>query len=1814
MKLTGLTPEQVDQEITSFYLLMHSSMRVMMTLVSQDVQMAMTPAVTAAGEAGDGDISMAVDALGHITAEWNSHVNDTLKPALNAIVVKAADAVATPLSDVTPIKTTQFLESSEQWLGAFASELWMTAKNSLVAGVNDGESIAELAARVQNVAKMKEKKAFVIAQTTVIAAINGGEWHQMMEAAAAFEAVTIKEWVATEDSHTRPTHHAADGQRVDLAAHFDVGGGMLLFPGDPSGPPEEVINCRCTVVYEMADDEPDEQISQSETSPETLSTDSAVATNGGYWPMEDDDLVAAGWDPLEHPRGKDGKFIKSSVVGGWVKNILSGKYDYHDLVGSEKKVFVSDLGQLKAKEWNNFKPEQKAKLTKALEDAVDEGIPGSAHATAHVEDIDDGDIDLGEREEVFNPHTKMPSTPSAKAAKGLEKDIYDAYDAGIINDAQQQNMLNGLDSGQHDAVAKELAKYTGYDPEPVALTTGSNTPVKVTHGLIHAKHTPGTVIAQTNTGIKVTWNGSSYDISNASGGGEKGVKKSKLYALLNGPKYQYAAWTAPGKQETAVSHVKHLDAAPPAAPVPHPVAPKSVWDDMYDKTVAHSVKENLGKLGTPIAPKPSKVDELLDETFGPVNTGLAPTPGLNTAEIMSSLKTGTAKPGDVIAVGNVGSKNFRLVVAKHSSGMNYISKQEENLLNKGNDDWEENGKIFNKDDFDATLKSDNAGGLSWAPAPASTVTSLEDINALADEWEAEAPGNLATFNALAKKSMGAQTLSTPNVAKVHDLTGWKKVGGQSGSNKGGLYQAPNGEQFYVKSLKSEDHVKNEVLAAALYNAADVNVPNVQHGANHPEGWKNVVVSPIVKNSVSAKSKLLNDPSFKGDVQSGYAIDAWLANHDVVGMTHDNIVDANGKPWRIDMGGSLLYRAQGDKKQGWGPDPSAELNGLKDPDTNSQAAGVFGDMTLSEETASAKRLVGVSNAQIDQLVKDAGLSPSLADTLKKRKKAILDKYNLTGFGDEKSGAKDSLTNEIADEIGVLETIDTGGPVPLPGITIKTMNETTASKWDQKKDLDAQLNDLYVAGNLADDNVTTNKIADLMSEGEYDLAQQEIDKLKVVHGGPPSTKGPNTASLQYQYMKQMHDPSVSQGTKQSAAIAWVGYSTSDDWDSLTTEQKTTVSNLITAANLDDDNGAELAGAKQFMWEQGISDELPAVVQLQQQHDKGLLTDTEFANELYNIANVSVAPGVVPSGNTYETDYVIDEALAAPINTPVAWGVIPATGGIIEVFGGPDDQNLLVKSPASPNTFVSTSTKLFKHSAVENGITQWNLGEKPGVPAAASSAPTVTADDIGVGLSYAFYSKFKANKVSPSWSGAKIYSSMQDAKAHMSGDPQFAQLSDLEMLKILDKHHAKSGFGKPKTAYTDKVSEWLKTPNGQKAFKAANSGVTPSLAPSIAKKVTPAKKAPSLPALSPGEALGTVDLTVDTSKLYDEVKAGASGNSVHNDAVDIYANLWKVAKANNTSVASVVHAMDVETAKKYGTVSTTYKQKMNLWLTGLPSLKTAGEIQAGVWTKPSPPPVKKFAKKAAKSGYGGYGGSSSYTHAATKPLDEKVKNLTHKIESFDPNKAYVPKYSTKTLEHWKKPGEKGNDFPMYEASEAKSLWSQWTKNQGNITEQQKASLKYYTTSSGAHNMNSYLRGYSGATDATQAHVNNAQAGMKLSETPMILHRGNGWFAGWSNVEEVKKKVGEDFTQEAFFSTSVGGKSAFSGAINFIVEAPVGTPMAYVKGFSHYGSEDEMLLGANIKYRVVSVHTNDIDGSWHYNTQVTVVLRAIPHEDVTS
>lgn len=125
--------------------------------------------------------------------------------------------------------------------------------------IDQGWPIDELAAKIDTLLSDEgvptwANRGLVVARTEAISAYNAGTFAGYQSLAEQDGQEYEKGWLATHDHKVRPTHLAADigtpetGQRVPLAEPFAVGEARLMFPGDPSGPPDEVIQCRCSLV------------------------------------------------------------------------------------------------------------------------------------------------------------------------------------------------------------------------------------------------------------------------------------------------------------------------------------------------------------------------------------------------------------------------------------------------------------------------------------------------------------------------------------------------------------------------------------------------------------------------------------------------------------------------------------------------------------------------------------------------------------------------------------------------------------------------------------------------------------------------------------------------------------------------------------------------------------------------------------------------------------------------------------------------------------------------------------------------------------------------------------------------------------------------------------------------------------------------------------------------------------------------------------------------------------------------------------------------------------------------------------------------------------------------------------------------------------------------------------------------------------------------------------------------------------------------------------------------------------------------------
>lgn len=252
----------------------------------------------------------------------------------------------------------------------------------------------------------------------------------------------------------------------------------------------------------------------------------------------------------------------------------------------------------------------------------------------------------------------------------------------------------------------------------------------------------------------------------------------------------------------------------------------------------------------------------------------------------------------------------------------------------------------------------------------------------------------------AAAAAAAQVPAAPPMAALN-FADLEQIGGQGGSNPGGLFRHKvTGEKWYVKVPGNPDQARNEVLTAQLYRAAGVEAPEYafltvtgQIGGGQYSGAFGIA-SKII-DGLTNDAAALRAGSVAG-VREGFALDAWLANWDVVGLNFDNLLVRAGRAVRVDTGGGLLYRAQGAPKgPAFGP-RVLELDSLRDPNINPQAAAVFRHVTDADLRAGVARILAIPDADIRRLVDqygpgDAATRQALADTLIARKRDLAARY-------------------------------------------------------------------------------------------------------------------------------------------------------------------------------------------------------------------------------------------------------------------------------------------------------------------------------------------------------------------------------------------------------------------------------------------------------------------------------------------------------------------------------------------------------------------------------------------------------------------------------------------------------------------------------------------------------------------------------------------------------------------------------------------------------------------------------------------------------
>lgn len=241
-----LTREQVFEGLTS------KAVRMTTRVVTANLDKILTaaPTLTTADEKA-------------VSATWNHYVDAELFPYLAQTFVESAGDVYSKIdgltdADIPKVDTdfaVQYLRQAANRLKGIGDVIWSNMREQLAEGYDAGETTQQLATRMRAVASISEPRALMIARTEIVPAANFASLHQV-QLAGFTDDECQKGWIDTNDERTRPAHVEADGQRVGLSQPFKVGGELLNFPGDWSlgATANNVISCRCSIDFYFDDD------------------------------------------------------------------------------------------------------------------------------------------------------------------------------------------------------------------------------------------------------------------------------------------------------------------------------------------------------------------------------------------------------------------------------------------------------------------------------------------------------------------------------------------------------------------------------------------------------------------------------------------------------------------------------------------------------------------------------------------------------------------------------------------------------------------------------------------------------------------------------------------------------------------------------------------------------------------------------------------------------------------------------------------------------------------------------------------------------------------------------------------------------------------------------------------------------------------------------------------------------------------------------------------------------------------------------------------------------------------------------------------------------------------------------------------------------------------------------------------------------------------------------------------------------------------------------------------------------------------------
>ena len=156
------------------------------------------------------------------------------------------------LLEMPPQQVIQAVRERELVLANAGAKIHEDIRKEIEQALNDGDTLDEVAKRIKSkFAGISDRRAMTIARTETTIAYETGRHIRFGQA-----GVEWTKWVTMNDGEDRhPSYSGLHNQVRPVDEPFTLYGSLTMrFPGDPNGPPSEVINCRCVRVAVLGPD------------------------------------------------------------------------------------------------------------------------------------------------------------------------------------------------------------------------------------------------------------------------------------------------------------------------------------------------------------------------------------------------------------------------------------------------------------------------------------------------------------------------------------------------------------------------------------------------------------------------------------------------------------------------------------------------------------------------------------------------------------------------------------------------------------------------------------------------------------------------------------------------------------------------------------------------------------------------------------------------------------------------------------------------------------------------------------------------------------------------------------------------------------------------------------------------------------------------------------------------------------------------------------------------------------------------------------------------------------------------------------------------------------------------------------------------------------------------------------------------------------------------------------------------------------------------------------------------------------------------